>query len=59
MFLVLAITPWIEVLSKQRIFVILGAIVALVAASVGPISSWVTLVAGIFATLKWIRSRFQ
>jgi len=58
--LILAISPWIEVLSEQRIFIILGAIAALVGASVGPISSWVTLITGIpamLAILKWLRSR--
>lgn len=58
--LILAISPWIEVLSEQRIFVILGAIAALVGASVGPISSWVTLITGIpamLAILKWLQSR--
>lgn len=60
MLLILAISPWIEVLSEQRIFIILGAIAALVGASVGPISSWVTLITGIpamLAILKWLRSR--
>jgi hypothetical protein len=59
MLLILAISPWIEVLSEQRIFVILGAIVALVVASVGPIGTGVTLITGILATLKWLRSRSQ
>ena len=56
-FVVLAVSPWVEVANGQHIFVILGSFAALVLASLGPISSWVTLIAGILATLKWVRSR--
>ena len=61
MFVTLVVSPWIGLVDEQRIFIIVGAFAALVGASVGPISSWVTLVTGIpamLAILKWLRSRF-
>ena len=51
MFVTLVVSPWIGLVDEQRIFIIVGAFAALVGASVGPISSWVTLVTGIPAML--------
>lgn len=58
--LTLVASPWLGIINKQLLIIIVGALTALVSASVGPISSWVTLVTGIpamFTMIKKLRSR--